>query len=655
VTARPFLAAAFVAAAALTAPAHAAPPAPPAPLHSYGGTLEIRHTDDFKHGRAATHYELVRRGGPIPLALARPPRILSGSRVILNGRRAGSRLKGLLRPAYRRAAAKAAAVTARPRKVAVILVRFGTSPPDDDPTSDFVRQRVFTDPDSTNAYYQEDSYGDISLIGKTRADGDVFGWYTVAPPVSDPSWGCDVDQIATNAEAAAAADGFVASGYDHIVYAFPYQDMCGWAGLGEMPGTHAWINGYIDQVDVVAHELGHNMGLNHASGLSCTNAGTPVAIGPSCTIQEYGDPFDVMGSTSHRNNAWHLDQIGFMAPARVQVANGDGTYTLDSTHTRTTGTQLLRVRRPAGASPAYYDLELRSSGGVFDSFLSTDPAVMGVTIHTDPETTTLARSMLIDTTPGSPGGFRDAPLTVGHTFSDGTVSITVQSISGGVATVDVGTGAPPVDVTPPSVPGPVSAVASPGSVAVSWPAASDDVGVAGYRLYRGSTLITTTTGLSFTDNVVSPGASYSYRVAAFDAAGHVSTSAPVTVTIPAATPPPPPPTTSGDPGSSTPPVTGSGAPGTRDLTRPRVRITSPSRRARVRRRAVVQAVGTDNVRVVRMEVWVDLRRRAVESGSKVSWSWVLRHARAGRHVVAVRAFDAAGNESTATVRPFVVR
>jgi hypothetical protein len=45
----------------------------------------------------------------------------------------------------------------------------------------------------------------------------------------------------------------------------------------------------------------------------------------------------------------------------------------------------------------------------------------------------------------------------------------------------------------------------------------------------------------------------------------------------------------------------------------------------------------------------------VESGSKVSWSWVLRHARAGRHVVAVRAFDAAGNESTATVRPFVVR
>jgi hypothetical protein len=75
----------------------------------------------------------------------------------------------------------------------------------------------------------------------------------------------------------------------------------------------------------------------------------------------------------------------------------------------------------------------------------------------------------------------------------------------------------------------------------------------------------------------------------------------------------------------------------------------------VRRRAVVQAVGTDNVRVVRMEVWVDLRRRAVESGSKVSWSWVLRHARAGRHVVAVRAFDAAGNESTATVRPFVVR
>jgi hypothetical protein len=75
----------------------------------------------------------------------------------------------------------------------------------------------------------------------------------------------------------------------------------------------------------------------------------------------------------------------------------------------------------------------------------------------------------------------------------------------------------------------------------------------------------------------------------------------------------------------------------------------------VRRRASVRAVATDNVRVVRMELWVDLKRRKSVRGSKLSWPWVLRQVRHGRHVIAVRAIDSSGNERTATVRPYVVR
>jgi hypothetical protein len=315
------------------------------------------------------------------------------------------------------------------------------------------------------------------------------------------------------------------------------------------------------------------------------------------------------------------------------------------------------VPRPAGASPPYYDLELRSANGVFDNFLSNDPAVQGVTIHTDPETTELARSMLIDTTPGSFGGFSDAPLAVGQTFSDGTISITLQSITGAVASLDVTTGAPPADLTAPSVPDPVTAVPASDGVALSWPASTDNVGVAGYRVIRGSTQLTSTSALGWNDTGVAPGGTYTYRVAAYDAAGNVSTSAPVSATVPDA---PPPPTTS-DPGTSTATdPSGTSQPPfpttpTRDMTRPRVRIESPSRRSYLRRRATVLAVARDDVRVVRMEVWVDMKRKKSVRGSKLSWRWVLRHARRGRHVVAVRAFDAAGNEGTATVRPFVVR
>jgi hypothetical protein len=150
-------------------------------------------------------------------------------------------------------------------------------------TSDYVRQRVFTATDSTNAFYVEESGGNVSLTGKTRSDGDVYGWYTISATTA----GCDVDEWARQAKAAAAAaDGFSSTGYQHIVYAFPSQSSCnGWAGLGELPGRQSWMNGNIS-TRVVTHELGHNMGLHHASSLSCTAGGAAVAYTSTSTADE---------------------------------------------------------------------------------------------------------------------------------------------------------------------------------------------------------------------------------------------------------------------------------------------------------------------------------------------------------------------------------
>jgi hypothetical protein len=639
--------------AAVAAPAQAA-----APVRSISGKLEIRHSDDFKHGRSVTDYQLVRKGRRIPLTLAKPPRVRSGTAVVVTGRRAASRLNGSLRPLNAARAKLAATYVPGPRKTAVILVKFSSADAPDTPEE--VRERVFTDPDSANAFYEEDSYGDISLVGKDgNPDGDVYGWYTVAPPVAG-QYGCGPDDIGDHADAAAAVDGFDPADYDHIIYAFPWQSLCGWAGLGEMPGSRSWINGYIGYVDVVAHELGHNMGLHHAASVTCTDGGTPVAMGPTCRDDEYGDPFDVMGDSWHRNNAWHLRQIGFMPADNVQVANGDGTYTLSATNARG-GTRLLRVKRPSGSSPPYYDLDLRVSNGVFDDFLSTDLAVQGVMIHADPDTTVRDWSRLIDATPGSDYGFDDAALPVGGTFSDGTVTIKLQSLTAGVATLEVSTGSAPADLTPPTVPGPLTVTATAARVDLAWPAASDDFGVAGYRVYRGSTQLASTNALNWSDTVVTPGSSYTYRVAAYDAAGHATSSASVTVTVPlpATSGPDPGPDPGPGPGepTSTAPTPDPPAGTTRaaDSTPPRVKIKSPTRRSRLHRRATVRAVASDDKRVVRMEIWVDLKRKKHVRGSRLSWRWVLRHARHGRHLIAVRAFDAAGNEGTATVRPFVVR
>jgi fibronectin type 3 domain-containing protein len=78
-------------------------------------------------------------------------------------------------------------------------------------------------------------------------------------------------------------------------------------------------------------------------------------------------------------------------------------------------------------------------------------------------------------------------------------------------------------------------------VQVLWNPTTDNVGVAGYSLFRNGTLLNTSSQVNFTDNSVSPSTTYSYQVQAFDAAGNLSPlSAPASVTTltpPDSTPP----------------------------------------------------------------------------------------------------------------------
>src|SRR5213596_3109675 len=98
------------------------------------------------------------------------------------------------------------------------------------------------------------------------------------------------------------------------------------------------------------------------------------------------------------------------------------------------------------------------------------------------------------------------------------------------------TAPPPPDTTPPSVPtGLTAGAVSSSQINLSWTASSDNVGVSGYRVYRGGTQIATTSTTSFANTGLSPSTTYSYAVAAFDAAGNLSAqSSPASATTPAA-------------------------------------------------------------------------------------------------------------------------
>jgi chitinase len=91
------------------------------------------------------------------------------------------------------------------------------------------------------------------------------------------------------------------------------------------------------------------------------------------------------------------------------------------------------------------------------------------------------------------------------------------------AALTVSTQANPVDTTPPSVP---TGLASPSqtssSIALSWNASSDNVGVVGYDVYRGGTLIASPSGTSYTATGLAASTGYSFQVRARDAAGNAS-------------------------------------------------------------------------------------------------------------------------------------
>jgi Calcineurin-like phosphoesterase len=105
-----------------------------------------------------------------------------------------------------------------------------------------------------------------------------------------------------------------------------------------------------------------------------------------------------------------------------------------------------------------------------------------------------------------------------------------------VQTYTFGASTPPPDTTAPSTPAGLTASApGAGRVDLSWNAATDDVGVAGYHVFRNGTQIGTATSPTFSDTTVAAGTAYTYTVDAFDAAGNTSAkSAPATVTTPTA-------------------------------------------------------------------------------------------------------------------------
>lgn len=403
------------------------------------GVLEVAVEDGPRSSRM--HYNLVTGGRRLGLhfAGAAPGELLTGMFAQAKGVQVGGELalnstdlKTNTTTSSTTSGATGTAIlpnTFGVQRTLVILVNFqdNTSQPYTPATASSV---TFS---QASSFFLENSFQQTSLAG------DVAGWFTI--PVSSGS--CNTSSIQTYAQKAAQSAGYVLSNYNRFIFAFPQTSACSWWGYSYIGGnpSYTWINGNY-QLKVVAHELGHSFGLNHAHNEAC---GTAVYATSGCTVTEYGDYFDAMGYASPYNvydyTASQKERLGWLnygTQPSIQAVTASGSYDIGPYETADGLPKALKVPGPNGS---FFYIESRQSIGDDTGWATVNPSIQsaliaGVLLHnyTPGNANT---SYLLNFTPG--GSWYLPEINPGQTFTDSTsgVSIAPVSVSSSGATVEV--------------------------------------------------------------------------------------------------------------------------------------------------------------------------------------------------------------------------
>lgn len=251
----------------------------------------------------------------------------------------------------------------------------------------------------------------------------IAGWYTL--PINKT---CDVYQISTEANKVLMSKGINPNSFDRVIYLFPSQ--CPWGGKGEMPGKLAWItnNTFINYA--MAHEEGHNFGINHANSYTC---GTKqIDIPANCTEKEYGEYSSAMGTgdfNAYYFNAAHTTMLNWWnATNNVKVISTGGIYTMNNYlfgETFDTKVRGAKIRKPN--TNEYYYLSYRWRDAQYP--VADLPAGIKQGLNIVISNDVISRqTKALDMSPGD-GDMRNASLKDGQTFTDATNKITIKQIS----------------------------------------------------------------------------------------------------------------------------------------------------------------------------------------------------------------------------------
>ena len=355
--------------------------------------------------------------------------------------------------------------------VRVLVIPLTFADQNDTPSTESALYQLMRD---VGDHYALASYGKLTLLT------------TVTPPIKVPhneAWyiqkdssnGGPIDGLGlehSHARAEARKLGFDDALYDCIVVRLRGGPRTA-GGYGG--GSSVWIYG--DGVDVTAHEIGHSFGLAHANYWD--TAGTS-AIGAGSN-GEYGGHFDVMGGIGlplGHYNAAGKNQIRWLPNDYVTEVTASGSYRIFAhDQSRLDPAQRFALKITKDSSRTYWG-ELR---GLYTGHATRTWADYGLILGWKFPGGGGGNWQLIDTTPGSPFGKDDSPVSLGRTFSDTEAGIHITTIAVHSATptqpksvdVVVNLGTFPSN-QPPTLALAASAVVVPLNVPVTFTATAND-------------------------------------------------------------------------------------------------------------------------------------------------------------------------------------
>ncbi|MFP2924283.1 NEW3 domain-containing protein [Pyxidicoccus sp. 3LG] len=412
------------------------------------GALEVLVIDPPAHGEPRLEYFLTVGGQrhPVVFRHGAPEGLGSGMRLKLRGLQVGQQLVADEAEVDTRvealsATASACGVTGVQRSLVILAAFPGMPQPALTPQA--VEEVFF----STERRSLADYWSEVSE-GRTTTTGDVVGWYTL-----DRAYGCDATGLMREAALSAADADVDFTQYDRIFIVHPRPVAgCSYAGVaslscapvetpdGTVTVSTAWLvaesmGNHDAAVELVTHEAGHNLSLNHAR--SRDFGAEPLGpVGAQGDIVEYGNVFSTMGY-------WNLGhyaapdkaRIGWLAPSAVAQADGvDGTFTL-APLLSSGGVKALKVRR-GSTGDGWLWLEYRRPLGNYDWSLPSQVFGGALVHYVDAETRD--GTDLLDFTPGT-SSWTDPALLPGTTWDDpySNLSLTVDSATATGLTVRV--------------------------------------------------------------------------------------------------------------------------------------------------------------------------------------------------------------------------